>query len=302
MPQVRIQKLLSDAGVASRRAVEQMILDGRITVNGRLVAQLPCFVDPENDQILVDSLPVPKRPQRLTYLLANKPRGVACAAGDPQGRPSLLDMAAPGQRLLCIAPLDADSAGLVLLTNDGEMVRRLTHARSHLQRRYVVEADGRLDEHAIHALKGGVYLDARRTLGAAVKIISRSRERTMLEVDIVETRNRELRRIFARAGHKVRRLKRVGLGPLTDAGLKVGHVRQLMPHEVRQLQGAAGGASPHAHLAADRTSARTGSAPTRPGGASAGFGRRPGRTGGRARGHGRGHDSQFGSRPPKRHR
>ena len=237
MPPVRIQKLLSEAGIASRRAIEQMILDGRLTVNGQLVAQLPCFVDPDKDDIVLDGKAVAKRAAPKVYLLLNKPRGVICTPGDPQGRPSVFDMLPPArQRVYCFGQLDHDSAGLVLLTNDGDLTQKLTHARDGLERRYVIEVDGRLMEPAINAIKSGTYLDGRRTRPARIKVLQRSPERSMLELDLVETVNREPRRVLAKVGHKVRRLKRIGLGPLSDEGIKIGRFRKLAPHEVRALQ------------------------------------------------------------------
>jgi pseudouridine synthase len=242
MPPIRIQKLLSEAGVASRRAIEQMILDGRITVNGRLVAELPCFVDPDKDEIVVDGRAVRKRAVSKIYLLLNKPRGVVCTqqgtkAADERGRPSVVDVLPPmRERLHCIAPLDVDSTGLVLLTNDGELTQKLTRSGTPLERQYVIEVDGRIEEHALNSLKSGAYLDERRTGRARVKVLQRSVERSVIELDLVETVSREPRRVLARVGHKVRRLKRVGLGPLTDAGIKIGNFRKLAPRELRALE------------------------------------------------------------------
>lgn len=237
MPPVRIQKLLSEAGVASRRAIEQMILDGRLTVNGRLVAELPCFVNPDKDDIVLDGQAVAKRAAAKVYLLLNKPRGVICTPGDPQGRPSVFDIIPPArQRVYCFGQLDHDSAGLVLLTNDGDMTQKLTHARQGLEKRYVIEVDGRMMEPAINAIKSGTYLDGRRTQPAKIKVLQRSPERSMIELDLVETVNREPRRVLAKLGHKVRRLKRIGLGPLSDDGIKIGRFRKLALHEVRALQ------------------------------------------------------------------
>lgn len=237
MSGIRIQKALSDAGIASRRSVEELILEGRIAVNGKPIREVPCFIDPEKDQVTIDDSPVVLRAAQKLYILLNKPRGVVCTEFDPEGRPRALDLIPPTkQRLYCVGNLDQDSTGLVLLTNDGELTRQMTHARTGLQKRYVVEVEGRLDEHAIDAMKYGIYMDGRKTRGAFVKVLRRSPERSMLEVDLVETINREVRRVMASTGHKVRRLKRVGLGPLTDVGLKIGHFRPLRPHEIRALQ------------------------------------------------------------------
>ncbi len=236
MAAIRIQKLLSEAGLASRRAIEEMILEGRITVNGRLVASLPCFVDADKDEIVVDGRAVAKRAEPKVYLLLNKPREVVCTPGEQSNRPSVFDVLGPmRQRVYCVGQLDHDSTGLVLVTNDGELTRRLTRAGSGLEKRYVIELEGRIEEPAINALKAGAYLDGRHTRPARVKVLQRSHERSTIELDLVETVSREVRRVLARVGHKVRRMKRVGLGPLSDEGLRIGRFRRLSPHEVRAL-------------------------------------------------------------------
>jgi len=238
MAKIRIQKLLSDAGVASRRAIEQMILEGRISVNGDLVAQLPCFVEGGKDEILIDGKPVPKYHAAPVYILVNKPKGVVCTEyPGPQGEPRVIDIIPPQRsRVFVVGTVDDESTGILLVTNDGELAERMTHARYGLIRKYVVEAEGRLDEDAIAALKAGMFFDGRRTRRAYVKVLSRSVDRTLLEVDVAETHNRQVRRMLAKVGNKVRRLKRVALGPLTDDGVKIGHWRYLLPGEVRRLK------------------------------------------------------------------
>ena len=238
MAKIRIQKLLSDAGVASRRAIEQMILEGRISVNGDLVAQLPCFVEGGKDEILIDGKPVPKYHAAPVYILVNKPKGVVCTEyPGPQGEPRVIDIIPPQRsRVFVVGTVDDESTGILLVTNDGELAERMTHARYGLIRKYVVEAEGRLTEDAIAALKAGMFFDGRRTRRAYIKVLSRSLDRTLLEVDVAETHNRQVRRMLAKVGNKVRRLKRVAPGPLTDDGLKIGHWRYLLPGEVRRLK------------------------------------------------------------------
>jgi len=237
MPKVRIQKLLAEAGVASRRAAEQMILEGRITVNGSLVLHVPCFVDPSADDIRVDGQPVRKRPSRKVYLLLNKPRGVVCTQSDPQRRPRAVDLVPPaGERIYCVGRLDVDSTGLILLTNDGELTQYLTHPRYGVRRTYVVETEGQLDEGQMATLKKGFWMDGRRVQGAAVKVLGRMATRSWLEIQVAEGPNREVRRILAKFGHRVRRMKRVAIGPITDRGLKIGHFRPLLPEEVELLR------------------------------------------------------------------
>ncbi|MGB2822279.1 MAG: pseudouridine synthase [Phycisphaerae bacterium] len=238
MAKIRIQKVLSEAGVASRRAVEQMVLDGRVSVNGSAVTLLPCFVDPAADRIRVDGRIVGKRPAERIYLLLNKPRGVVCTQSDPQGRRRAVDLVPeiPGRRVYCVGRLDADSTGLLLLTDDGELTEYLTHPRYGAPKTYVVRIDGVLTGEQIARLKSGVFLDGKRTGGAAVKVLRKSPTQSLIEVTLTEGRNREIRRILLGFGVKVRRLKRVAIGPVTDRGLKIGSSRELRRQEVDRLR------------------------------------------------------------------
>ena len=246
MTKLRIQKALSQAGVASRRAVEQMILDGRVTVNGSLVAELPCFVDLASDEVCVDGQAVAKRPGRKLYILLNKPRGVICTQQDREGRPRAIDLIRGlRQRVYCVGRLDADRTGIILLTNDGELAQYLTHPRYGVGKTYVAEVEGRLTGEQIARLKAGVYLGGRRTAAASVKVLRRGPARSLLEIGIAEGRNRQVRRMLLRLGYKVRRLKRVAIGPITDRGLKIGHYRSLSPSEVTRLRQSGRGTIQH---------------------------------------------------------
>ena len=242
MAKMRIQKALGEAGVASRRAVEQMILDGRITVNRELVAKLPCFVDLACDEVRVDSVRVRAPRGRKIYYLLNKPRGVVCTQRDPQGRPRAVDLLGgkANKRVYCVGRLDVESTGLIILTNDGELTQRLTHPSFSVTKTYVVEVDGRLTGEQIAQLKAGVYIDGKRTRGTSAKVLRSSPKRSLLEIRLREGRNREIRRVLARLGHKVRKLKRVAIGPVTDRGVKVGGFRMLTGAEVRRLSRAGG--------------------------------------------------------------
>ncbi len=234
---LRIQKHLAAMGVASRRAVEEMILEGRISLNGKLISDVPCFVDPLADEIRVDGRPVRKRPPKLTYFLLNKPKGVVCTQSDPQGRPRAVDLLPKTpERLFCVGRLDADSIGVILLTNDGELTQQLTHPSYGVPKTYVVQVDGGIGSEEIEKLKRGVWLDGNRTKSASVKVLRRSHKMSLIEIQLFEGRNREIRRLLARLGHKVRRLKRVAIGKITDRGLKVGSCRELTPAEVRKLK------------------------------------------------------------------
>lgn len=245
MSKLRIQKALATAGVASRRAIEEMVLEQRVTVNGHLVTKLPCFVDPDTDSVSVDGRAVRfakggggqgQGQGQKVYFLANKPRGVVCTQRDPSGRPRAVDMVPhESRRIYPIGRLDVETTGLLILTNDGDLTEYLTHPRYGVVKTYVVEVDGRIEGKDIEALKKGVHIDGKRTQGAAVKVLRRNPKRSLIEIRIAEGRNREVRRILARLGYKVRRLKRTAIGPVTDRGLKIGSVRVLTSPEVRRL-------------------------------------------------------------------
>jgi pseudouridine synthase len=236
MAKVRIQKALARAGVASRRVVEDMLLQGRITVNGTLVTDVPCFIDPEADDVRVDGQPVRKQQPRKVHYLLNKPQKVVCTQRDPQNRPRAVDLIPDiPQRVYCVGRLDADSTGLIILTNDGDLTQFLTHPRHGVEKTYVVEIEGRLDEKKVQRIKDGVWVDGRPGGGAKVRVLRRSAKRSLLQIALTEGRNREIRRTLARLGHKVRRLKRTAIGPITDRGLKIGSYRALRAKEVETL-------------------------------------------------------------------
>ncbi len=240
MPKIRIQKVLSAAGVASRRAIEQMVRDGRITVNDRAITDLPCFVE-SDDEICVDGGLVSAAPGETVVFLLNKPKGVVCTQRDPAGRRRAVDLIPPiPQRVYCAGRLDADSTGLVVLTNDGELTNYLTHPRHGVTKTYVVEVDGRIGGDAVQRLKSGVWLDGTKR-SAWVKVLRRSSTRSVLQVRICEGRNRQVRRVLSRLGYRARRLKRTAIGPLTDRGLKVGTFRQLTAGEIAKLRRAGAG-------------------------------------------------------------
>lgn len=234
---IRIHKFLSAQGVASRRAVEQMLLEGRITVNDKLPARLPCMVTPGKDNIRVDGRLVSNRPAGKVYYLLNKPKGVVCTQSDPQGRPKAVDLVPKTPtRVYCAGRLDADSTGIIVVTNDGELTKLLTHPRYGVPKTYVVEVDGHVAGEQVDKLKAGGWLDGKRTQRVSVKILRRGPKRSTLSIRLTEGRNREIRRLLARSGHKVRKLKRVSIGPITDRGLKPGSFRELTPHQVARLR------------------------------------------------------------------
>jgi len=228
----RLQKILSQAGVASRRASEALILTGRVSVNGTTVRELGTKADPAHDDIRVDGRRV-NVVTRHRYVLLNKPRGYVTTRADPQRRPTVMDLVA-GIRvyLYPIGRLDVDSEGLLLLTNDGDLAARLTHPRHGVARVYDVHVLGEPDRHDLDRLSRGVTIDGRRTAPAQVAPLGPSHFR----MTIREGRNRQVRKMCAAIGHPVTALRRVAIGPIRDPRLRPGEWRDLSEDEVRKLQ------------------------------------------------------------------
>ncbi|MBI1367562.1 MAG: pseudouridine synthase [Planctomycetes bacterium] len=239
---VRLHKALADAGVGSRRACEAMIDERRVTVNGRVIDFKPVFVDPNEDKITIDGVPLakPRRASHL-YLMINKPSGVICTNSDELGRRRIVDLVPHDKRLFCVGRLDADSTGLVLLTDDGDLANHLTHPRYEIAKTYEVTINGLLEADQVEKLRRGIHLADRtgQTVKASAESIdvkARDRERTRLTITLREGRNREIRRMLARLGFKVKRLKRTALGPLNLKGVAVGGWRALTNIEVNMLR------------------------------------------------------------------
>ena len=226
----RIQKVLAAAGVASRRAVEGMVAEGRITVNG-LPARLGQRVDPDHDAVEVDGVPVGLRTD-LVYYLLNKPPGVVTTASDPQGRPTVVDMVPSEPRVYPVGRLDADSEGLLLLTNDGGLTHRLTHPSFGVPKEYLAHVEGRPSRGALRKLRDGVELDD----GAAQAVAVSLPEPSVIRIVVHEGRNRLVRRMCEAVGHPVIRLVRTRIGPLADRKLPPGQWRALSRREVRELE------------------------------------------------------------------
>jgi 23S rRNA pseudouridine2605 synthase len=226
----RLQKVLAAAGYGSRRLCEELIADGRVTVNGE-VAALGRRVDAEHDRIEVDGRPAPTRPGLVHYLV-NKPRGVISTARDTHGRPSVVDLVPPEPRVFPVGRLDADTEGLLVLTNDGDLAQLLTHPRHGVEKEYLVHvAGGPLRPGALRRLRDGVELDDGVTAPADVS----QPEPGVLRITIHEGRNRQVRRMCDAVGHPVQRLVRLRVGPVSDRRLKPGAWRPLTSGEVRAL-------------------------------------------------------------------
>jgi 23S rRNA pseudouridine2605 synthase len=229
----RLQKVLADAGIGSRRANEELIAAGRVTVNGE-VARLGRRADPETDAIEVDGVPVPTRAGLVHYLL-NKPTRVMSTAEDPEGRPTVVELVPREPRVYPVGRLDWDTEGLLILTNDGELTHRLTHPSFGVEKEYLAEVEGVPTRGALRRLREGVDLDDGRTAPARVALAPGSGEVSALMIVIHEGRNRQVRRMCEAVGHPVRRLVRTRIGSLTDRRLAPGEWRTLTQAEVRGL-------------------------------------------------------------------
>jgi 23S rRNA pseudouridine2605 synthase len=237
----RLQKVLARAGLGSRRVCEELIADGRVSVNGE-VAQLGRRVDPERDAVALDGVPVIVRDD-LVYYLLNKPAGYVSTASDPEGRATVVELVPDAPRVYPVGRLDYDTEGLLILTNDGELTHLLTHPRFGVVKTYLAEVEGDPAPAAVRALREGVQLDDGPTAPARVKVVQRREGTTAVELGIHEGRNRQVRRMCEAIGHPVVRLVRTRIGPVRDGSLKPGTWRALTTTEVRRLYEAASDAS-----------------------------------------------------------
>jgi 23S rRNA pseudouridine2605 synthase len=238
----RLQKILSQAGIASRRASEQLMLDGRVTVNGATVRELGTKADASRDDIRVDGRRV-KVVTRHRYLLLNKPRGYVTTRADEKHRPTVIDLLrGVSEYVYPVGRLDYESEGLLLLTNDGDLAARLTHPRHGVPRVYEARVLGVPDVRDLARLSRGLVIDGRRTEAADITLLPHARDarEATLVVTIREGRNRQVRRMCEAVGHPVTHLKRVAIGPIRDSTLKIGRWRELRPQEVERLRKAAG--------------------------------------------------------------
>lgn len=231
---VRLQKLLAEAGVASRRASERIILAGRVTVNGQVVCGLGRQVDPAQDKVAVDGRPVSRR--RKLYLALNKPAGYVCTCRDPQQRPvagSLLP--AQWRHVYPVGRLDRNTEGLLLLSNDGEFSLRLTHPRYGVPKRYLATIAGQVEAPVLARLTQGVWHQGEQLRAKRARLIRAKASRSLVEVEVAEGKNHEVRRLFAAQGLRVERLQRTQIGPLKLGQLPLGKWRVLSPGEVAAL-------------------------------------------------------------------
>ena len=233
---IRLQKFLADAGVASRRAGEQFILDGRVEVNGQVVRLLGTKVDPLHDKVTVDGKPL--RVRRKLYIALNKPRGCVCSRKDEFDRPTIYELLPKEwNNLYSVGRLDYDTEGLIFLTNDGQFALRLTHPRYEIVKKYVATVDGRVEQEMLGKFVSGVFHEGERLKAQRVRLISASKSVSVAELDLAEGKNREVRRMFESQSVKVKRLQRVQIGKIKLGELKPGKWRALTEPEINSLLG-----------------------------------------------------------------
>lgn len=243
MASERLQKIIASAGIASRRKAEELIMQGRVSVNGQIVSTPGSKADPEHDHVKVDGKLL-LGSQRHVYLLLNKPRGYVTTVSDPEGRPTVMDLIRrTGERIYPVGRLDYGSEGLLLLTNDGELANHLTRAASHVPKTYLVKIAGKPAQEDVDKLRHGIRIGSKpgsrglhavRTAPAQVRII-REAENPWYEVTLIEGKNRQIRRMFEEIGHHVEKIKRVRYGPLA-LDVEAGEFRELTPKEVGMLR------------------------------------------------------------------
>jgi 23S rRNA pseudouridine2605 synthase len=251
---VRLQKVLAQAGIASRRACEALISEGRVEVNSEVVFEQGRRVDPERDVIRVDGARIPP-PRRHRYLALNKPRGVVATMNDPEGRPTVADLLAEpasrrtgdsgtrvkNERMFHVGRLDTDTEGLLILTNDGDFAHRLAHPSYEVPKTYIAEVAGTVREQTVRRLRRGITLEDGPVRPTSVKIVSTAGDKTLIKITLREGRNRIVRRTMEAVGHPVRRLSRIGIGPVRLGNLKVGEYRELTREELGGLLDLIGG-------------------------------------------------------------
>ncbi|QDT55017.1 Ribosomal large subunit pseudouridine synthase B [Caulifigura coniformis] len=235
-PRIRLQRFLASCGLGSRRACEEFITEGRITVDGQTVSELGATVDPSSQTIALDGERL--RMERKKYYVLHKPPGYLCTNSDPSGRRKAIDLLpAEGPRLFTVGRLDENSTGLLVVTNDGDLAEKLAHPRNQIFRTYQIQVAGHPTSAVYESLKEGLRFAEGRFRVRAIKSLKKVGQSTWLEVVLSEGHNREVRRLFARVGHKVLKLSRVSFGPIRLGKLKMGEFRDLSVQEVEALHG-----------------------------------------------------------------
>ena len=238
MSKERLQKILAAAGIDSRRNCEQLILEGQVRVNGKVVNTLPVFADIDNDVITVAGRKI-NRPGKIYYLL-NKPKGVICSTADRSGRKKVIDFIDCSQRIFCAGMLDIEASGLVILTSDSILADRLTHPRYSLEKIYVINLKGRITPDLLDKMKKGVWLSEGKAACAGLKVLKESNKESLLEIKISQNINRQIHRMMAKLGIKVISLKRIKIGKIALGHLKPAGSRKLTSAEINYLKKEAG--------------------------------------------------------------
>lgn len=234
---IRLNKYLAQAGVASRREADRMIVEGRVSVNGETVESLGILVDERTDKVEVDGKKIRTKKAPHLYLLLNKPPGYLVTVKDPFQRPTIMDLLPSFKnRVYPVGRLDLNSEGLLLLTNDGDLAYRLMHPRYKVMKEYLVRVKNKPVASTLERLEKGIYLDGRKTAPAKIHMLTTTKRETHIKVELFEGRKRELRRMFEAVGHKVLALKRMRFGSLSLGGLKKGQWRHLSQKELARLR------------------------------------------------------------------
>jgi 23S rRNA pseudouridine2605 synthase len=248
---VRLQRVMVDGGIASRRKCEELIAEGEVRVNGTVVDFLPAWVDISQDKITVKDRKL-KFNAEPVYIMYYKPRGIVCTASDPEGRRCVGDIVQhhSGNRIFPIGRLDMESQGLLLLTNDRQLTNQLTHPKHEVSKVYEVSVKGTVEQETLEKLRKGIFISdvhtrhdeqqkARRAKVESIELIRTDRGKSLLKIELSEGRNRQIRRILAIVGHPVKRLRRIQIGPLELKGLRTGQWRDLLPQEIAAIKRAA---------------------------------------------------------------
>jgi 23S rRNA pseudouridine2605 synthase len=231
--EIRLHKFLAHAGIASRRKCEELIQAGTVRVDDTVITELGCKIDPDQVRVYYNNRLIKAEPK--VYWLFNKPKGVICTTGEQEHRPKVVDYfgaLARRQRLYTIGRLDAEAEGLLIVTNDGELCEHLTHPRYKVPKTYWVVARGQINPMAMQKIQSGIWLSEGKTSPARIRVIRQNREATIVEITLVEGKNREVRRIFAKIGNPIRAIKRIKIGDLSLGNLKAGQLQPIKRTEI----------------------------------------------------------------------
>ncbi len=236
MKKLRLNKFLSNSGVASRRKCDEIIASGKVTVNGKVVTEIGSQINEKKDKVMVEGKAV-CLPSSFVYIKLNKPKGYACTASDEKGRKTIYDLVDCEERLFSIGRLDYNTEGLIILTNDGDFANKVSHPRYDVEKEYRVTIEGKIKESELAVLRKGVVVDSQKMPPAKVKLLSQDENVSKISVVINEGQNRQVRRMFEAIGREIKLLKRVRIGSVRLGGLSRGQWRDLTEDELNLLVG-----------------------------------------------------------------